>query len=78
MTNIKKSAVSVDDAGVLMSISRSLAWRMVRSGQLRSVRAGKRVLIPMTAIKDFLGEGVTQQKPKIVTVFPLETTDKKQ
>jgi len=50
------SAVSVDTAGMLLSISRSMAWRMVNSGELRSVRAGKRVLVPMTAIYEFLGD----------------------
>jgi len=50
------SAVSVDTAGMLLSISRSTAWRIVNSGELRSVRAGKRVLVPMTAIYAFLGD----------------------
>jgi len=50
------SAVSVDTAGMLLSISRSMAWRIVNSGELRSVRAGKRVLVPMTAIYEFLGD----------------------
>jgi hypothetical protein len=30
---------------------------MVNSGELRSVRAGKRVLVPMSAINEFLGDG---------------------
>jgi len=48
------SAVSVDTAGMLLSISRSMAWRIIKSGELRSVRVGKRVLVPMTAINEFL------------------------
>jgi len=50
------SAVSVDTAGMLLSISRSMAWRIIKSGELRSVRVGKRVLVPMTAINEFLGD----------------------
>ena len=48
------SAVSVETAGMLLSISRSMAWRIVKSGELRSVRVGKRVVVPMTAINEFL------------------------
>jgi len=53
---VERSAVSVDAAAVMLSVSRSMAWRIVKSGELRSVRAGKRVLIPVTAIHEFLGD----------------------
>ena len=57
MPTIERAAVSVEAAAVLLSVSRSMAWRMVNSGELRSVRAGKRVLVPMSAINGFLGDG---------------------
>jgi excisionase family DNA binding protein len=57
MATIERAAVSVEAAAVLLSVSRSMAWRMVNSGELRSVRAGKRVLVPMSAINEFLGDG---------------------
>ena len=56
MSTIERAAVSVEAAAVLLSVSRSMAWRMVNSGELRSVRAGKRVLVPMSAINEFLGD----------------------
>ena len=56
MATIERAAVSVEAAAVLLSVSRSMAWRMVNSGELRSVRAGKRVLVPMSAINEFLGD----------------------
>jgi excisionase family DNA binding protein len=56
MSISERAAVSVEAAAVLLSLSRSMAWRMVNSGELRSVRAGKRVLVPMTAINEFLGD----------------------
>jgi len=57
MATIEKAAVSVESAAVMLSVSRSMCWRMVNSGELRSVRAGKRVLIPISAIFYFLGDG---------------------
>ena len=57
MATIERAAVSVEAAAVLLSVSRSMAWRMVNSGELRSVRAGKRVLVPMSAINEFLVDG---------------------
>lgn len=47
-------AVNVATAAKLLGIGRSLAWVMVRRGELRSVRAGHRTLIPMTAIQQLL------------------------
>ena len=49
-----RRAVSVERAALLIGIGRSLAWQLVRDRQLRSVRAGNRVLVPLTAIDDFL------------------------
>ena len=49
-----RRAVSVERAGLLIGVGRSLAWRLVADGSLRSVKAGHRVLVPLTAIDDFL------------------------
>jgi len=57
MTVIQRAAVSVEEAGVRLGVSRSMVWKMVNSGTLRSVRAGKRRLVPISAINDFLGDG---------------------
>ena len=57
MATIEKAAVSVESAAVMLSVSRSMCWRMVNDGTIRSVRAGKRVLIPISAIFYFLGDG---------------------
>ena len=47
-------AVNVEKAAKLIGIGRSLAWDMVRRGDLRSVKAGHRTLIPLTVIDEFL------------------------
>ena len=49
-----RRAVSVDRAALLIGVGRSLAWALVKDGKLRSVRAGHRVLVPLTAIDEFL------------------------
>jgi len=57
MTVIQRAAVSVEEAGVRLGVSRSMVWKLVNSGTLRSVRAGKRRLVPISAINEFLGDG---------------------
>ena len=39
-----------------MDISQAHAWRLVTSGEVPSVRLGKRHCIPMTAVNKMLGE----------------------
>jgi excisionase family DNA binding protein len=58
MTPIKpeRAAFSVEEAAVKLGISRSLAWRMVREGALRSIRAGHRVIVPTSAVDEFLSK----------------------
>jgi excisionase family DNA binding protein len=53
---VQPLAVSVEHAGFMLGVSRSKAWALVKTGELRSVRAGDRVLIPITAIHTFLGD----------------------
>ena len=49
-----RRAVSVERAALLIGIGRSLAWQLVNERKLRTVRAGHRILVPLTAIDDFL------------------------
>ena len=53
---VQPLSVGVEHAAFMLGVSRSMAWRMVNTGELRSVRAGNRVLIPITAIHAFLGD----------------------
>ena len=48
-------AVTVKEAARLLGVSEHLAWGMVESGQLRSVKLGKRLRrVPRTAIMEVL------------------------
>ena len=40
-------AISVESAARMLNISRSLAWNLVWEGKLRSVKLGRRRLVPI-------------------------------
>jgi excisionase family DNA binding protein len=42
--------VSVEEAARLLGIGRTLAWGMVYRGQLKTIRLGKRVLVPQAEV----------------------------
>ena len=46
--------LSVSEAGKRIGVSKSTAWRLVQAGLLRSVRAGKRVIVPVSATNEYL------------------------
>ena len=50
---------SVEEAAKVLHIGRTQAYRAVRSGELRSIRIGKRVLVPTQAITQLLNGGTS-------------------
>ena len=44
----------VDDLMPILDIGRNAAYELVRSGQIRSVRVGRKLRIPKQAVEDFL------------------------
>jgi excisionase family DNA binding protein len=45
---------TVEEAAVLLGISRGQAYHCVRTGELRSVQLGRRIVIPRIAIDELL------------------------
>jgi excisionase family DNA binding protein len=45
---------SVEEAAKVLHIGRTQAYRAVKAGQIRSIRIGKRVLVPTSAIRQLL------------------------
>ena len=45
---------TVAEAATLLGISRALAYRLVKTGQLRHIRLGRRVVVPYRAIEEML------------------------
>lgn len=58
MVNTEKLAFFVNEVAKLTGLSNQKVRRMVKAGELKSIRAGKRVLVPRPALEDFLREGV--------------------
>ena len=51
----RRLTYTVEEAASLIGISRAKAYKCVRSGELRSVHLGRRIVIPAIAIEDLLG-----------------------
>ncbi|GAA5436433.1 MULTISPECIES: helix-turn-helix domain-containing protein [Deinococcus] len=58
MTVIQESPARLtrkpEEAAPMLGVGRNGVYDLIRSGQLRSIRVGRKILIPLTAIEDFL------------------------
>ena len=55
--------VGVVEAGRALGVSRSTVWRLIRRGDLPSIRRGGRRLVPATALRTETRRRQTQQIP---------------
>lgn len=53
--NSRPLVLTVTDAGLLLGVSRSTAYELVRSGDLESVQLRRRVVVPVAVVADRLG-----------------------
>ena len=44
----------VDEAATALRLSRSLVYELIRSGRLRSVKQGRRRLVPVSALDEYV------------------------
>ncbi len=49
-----KLAYSVEEFAACVSIGRTLAWELIRSGHIKVVRINRRVIVPKASIEKFL------------------------
>ena len=61
---VSPMAVPVEEAARRLNISRSLAWELVWAGKLRSVRLGRRVLVPVKALENILDLETGHESPE--------------
>ena len=54
MTDTAARVCTVEEAAKMLRISRSSAYEGVRTGQIPSVKIGKRLLIPLAALERLL------------------------
>jgi excisionase family DNA binding protein len=59
----ERATLTVDEAGTLLGLSRSTAYRAVQAGQLPAIRVGRRWLIPRAAIERLLASAETGAGP---------------
>lgn len=50
----KRQTYTVDEASELLGIARNAAYAAVRSGQIPSIRIGKRIVVPKAALDRML------------------------
>jgi excisionase family DNA binding protein len=54
---------SVREAGKLLGLSRGSVYEAIRTGQIPSIRVGRRILIPRAALEQLLEGTTTGIKP---------------
>jgi excisionase family DNA binding protein len=52
---LTRVSYGIEEAATVMGLSTRTVYRLVWSGELRALRSGRRVLIPVAAIDDYLG-----------------------
>lgn len=53
---VVKKALTVNEARAVTGIGKNSLYAMLQAGRIRSVRIGKRFLIPVSAIDEFLSQ----------------------
>lgn len=46
--------LTVQQVAKLLKVSKNTAYRLVRSGTLRSIRVGRQIRVPRSALEDYL------------------------
>ena len=60
---MEKKTLSIPEAGKVLGICRSAAYEAARTGQLPTVRIGKRILVPIVALERMLRECTDPSEP---------------
>ena len=51
---VVRKALSVEMAAEMLGIRRSMGFKLIRRGELRSIKAGTRTLVPVAAVDEFI------------------------
>ena len=54
----QRRTVAIDEAAKILGITRNHAYRAAQSGDLPTIRLGKRLFVPVAALRRMLGEDV--------------------
>jgi excisionase family DNA binding protein len=63
--------VSVEEAATSLSVDQDTLWRQIRAGRVKTVRIGRRVLVPMGELQriGMEGSGANRKIQKKATVL---------
>jgi excisionase family DNA binding protein len=59
--NQSRRTLNVPEAAKMLGIGRSAAYAAAASGELPTIRIGKRILVPLAAIDSLLGHGENRE-----------------
>jgi excisionase family DNA binding protein len=62
--NVERLTISVEQAGVMLGVSRVLAYQMANNGQLPVIRCGRRLLVSRRALEAMLDAPPAPSKPQ--------------
>ena len=54
VADVQAVLYGVDKAAAALRLSRSVLYELIRSGQLRTVKQGRRRLVPVSALADYV------------------------
>ena len=60
---MEKKTLSIPEAGKALGICRSAAYEAARTGQLPTIKIGKRILVPVVALERMLRESTDRSDP---------------
>ncbi len=55
--SVDRLTYTVDEAAQLLGISRNSAYEAARTGDLPTIRLGRRILVPRSRLEELLGTG---------------------
>jgi excisionase family DNA binding protein len=58
---VERLSFSVEETATLVGLSPQKVRRMIKAGEIRAIRAGKRVLVPRLSLEEFLQYGTEHQ-----------------
>jgi excisionase family DNA binding protein len=63
---MERSTMTVEEAAVVLGISRTTAYECVRRGELRAVRLGRRLVVPRLVVDQLLAGEQVPASPSLV------------
>lgn len=65
---MERLAVSVEEAGRLVGLSKFTIRAYIRKGKIRAVRVGRRLIVPMDSLRELCEQGLPTQPQSKPTV----------